>query len=57
MDEEEQRVLKKQALCHTAAEPNRVGAVLSDSAAHPKELQTNTQRPLLKERKKNIFKT
>lgn len=52
MDEEEQRVLKKQALCHTAAEPNRVGAVLSDSAAHPKELQTNTQRPLLKERKK-----
>lgn len=52
MDEEKQSAVKKPALCRTVAEPNRAGEVPSGSAAHHKQLQTNTQTPLLKERKK-----
>lgn len=48
MDGVKQGVVKIQALCHTVAEPNRAGAVLSGSVAHLTELQTNTQTPLLK---------
>lgn len=56
MDAEKQRVLKKQALCHTVAEPNRAGAGLSGSVAHLTGLQTNTQTPLLKGKNIQIVK-
>lgn len=51
MNEQEQRARKTRALCHTAAEPDREGAGLSDSAAHLRGLQTSIQiRPLRKEK-------
>lgn len=50
-DEEKMRILRTQALCHTAPEPDRGGVALSDSAAHLKALQTNIQiSPLRKEK-------
>lgn len=56
MDEEKQKAVKKPALCHIVAEPNREEEVPSGSAAHHKELLTHIQTPLLKERKKLIDK-
>lgn len=54
MDEEKQKAVKKPALCHIVAEPNREEEVPSGSAAHHKELLTHTQTPLLKKKKKEV---
>lgn len=52
-DEEKTRVLRTQALCHTAPEPDRGGVALSDSVAHLKALQTSIHVPSLRKEKAN----
>lgn len=50
-DEENQRVLRTPALYRTAAEPDREGGALSDSAGHLKALQTSIHTPPLRKEK------
>ena len=53
-EEEEQRVWRRQALCRTAAEPDRRQAALSDSEAHQRAQQISSRTPLLREEKRQI---
>lgn len=50
-DEEEQNIVRKQALYHTVVQPNRGGAGLFDSVVYLKALQTSTHILSLKFKK------